>query len=170
MNNPRYPAQTMAFAPLQTAINHRGTSHVTLSDIGLNANSKILELADVGADLQAAHLEIAAIRIEFTATATAGNRILSVRIERRTVVPAILYEIAIPNETLQPNQSRTWQLAPGVTETTVPPMLDVQEVNLPPRLYCSGAQRLVIEDSADIDTDDTLIVHIMGRLFIVRSL
>jgi len=49
-------------------------------------------------------------------------------------------------------------------------MLDVQEVNLPPRLYCSGAQRLVIEDSADVDTDDTLIVHIMGRLFIVRSL
>ena len=159
----------MVFTPLQSVINHRGTSHVTLSDIAPNANSKILELSDVGADLQAAHLEILAIRIELTTTATGGNRILSVRIEA-IMVPDILYEVAIDNDSLASNQSRTWQLAPGVTETTAPPMQALQAVKLPPRLHVNSNQRLVIEDSAGIDSLDDMIVHVMSRVYELRSL
>lgn len=170
MNSPRYPAATMVFTPGQSVIFHRGTAVVTLSNIDIPGTGTTLGVVGVfTSDVQVSHLELLAIRIELSTTSTAGNRTLSVRLETREV-PDILYEIAIPNESLAPNQSRTWQLAPGVSETTVPPMLDVQEVNLPPLLHVNSDQRLVIEDSAGIDAQDDMIVHVMSRVYELRSL
>ena len=169
----------MVFTLGQSVNFYRGAAIVTFSDVELPGSIKTLDAGvfDLGPlnptaphdHIQVSHIEILAIRIELTTTATGGNRILSVRIEA-TVDPVILYEVAIVNDSLAPSQSRTWQLAPEVTETVVPPVQDNQEVKLPPSLHVNSNQRLVIEDSAGIDDADSMIAHVMSRVYELRSL
>ena len=153
----------MAFTLTDSAL-HVGASIVALSDVALNDSSKILLLADAGTNV--AFLELLAIRIELTNTATAGNRIMEVRVEL-TTGPDILYAVTIAANSLAASLSRTWQLAPGVDEAITAP----QQVQLAQGLYVFAGQQLVIEDSAAIDAAaDDMIVHVLARRFRERVL
>jgi len=146
---------------------HSGTAIVTFSDVDLSPTVKTLDLEGFGPDVQGSYLELLTMRIEMATTATGGNRMLSVRLEA-TASPVILYEIAIGNNSLPANQSRTWQLAPEAEEVSMP--MATNQVKIPPRLCVNANQRLVIEDSAAIDAADSLVVHVMSRVYDIRSL
>jgi len=153
----------MAFSLTESSL-HVGSSIVTLSDTGLNASSKTLLLADAGTT--AAYLELLAIRIELTTTATVGNRLMAVRVEL-TTGPDILYAVTIAANSLAASLSRTWQLAPGVDEAITSP----QQVQMPQGIYVFAGQQLVIEDSAAVDAAaDDMIVHVLARRVRIRNL
>ena len=152
----------MAFTTLQS-VAHRGTSIVTASDVALNDSSKTLLLTDFTGG---AFFELLGIRIEITATATVGTRLMEVRIEA-TTGPDVLYEVIVVANTVVASASGEWQLAPGLDETQTGP----QYVQMPPGLHVYAGQQLVIEDQAAIDAAaDDMIVHVTGKLFGVRSL
>ncbi len=148
----------MAFTTT-TSAKYRGSSIVTVSDIGLNDSSKTLLLSDLDANV--VYAELLAVRIELTNTATVGNRIMEVRVEL-TTGPDVLYDVAIAANSLAASLSRTWQLAPAVDEAITSP----QQVQIAQGLYLFAGQQLVIEDSAAIDAAaDDMIVHAMVRAF-----
>ena len=153
----------MAFTTLQSS-GYRGTSIVAASDVAVNDSSKTLLIADFA---EGAFLELLAIRIELSTTATVTNRTMAVRIEA-TAGPDILYELEVTSPTLAPSLSKTWQIAPGADDAIATPR---QQVQMASGLHVYTGQQLVIEDSAAVDpAADDLIVHVIGRLFGVRSL
>ena len=159
----------MVFTLGQPANFHRGTAIITFSDSDSPAAARILDLDEgFGPKVQGSYLEILTVRIEMTTTGTGGNRTLSVRLEATAAPNNILYEVPIGSNSLPANQSRTWQLAPEVEETMMP--TTTIQAKLPPGLYVTAEQHLVIEDTAAIDINDAITVRVMSKVYDLRSL
>ena len=129
---------------------------ILLSELATNDSSKDLLFADIG---EGSHLELVAIRIELTTTATGGTRTMVCEV--LTEADDVVYEMILDANTLGPSLSKTWQLGVEVDPAVTAP----QYVVLPQGLALFPGQKLRIRDSAAIDpTADDMLLHVHGLL------
>lgn len=132
---------------------------VRLSETSLNDADKALVFeSDVGLG---SHMELTALRVELTTTATVGTRTLQVTIEDSS--GDVLFELAVDANTLAASGSKVWQFGEGLDPAVTSP----QYVNMPRGLFLVNGTKLRVRDSAGVDpTGDDLVLHVMG---IVRN-
>lgn len=129
---------------------------VLLSEVAVDDSNKDLIY---GTDLPSfgSHMELVAVRIEFTATATVGTRTLVVEI--LTEANDLVYQIVLDNNTVTASASGTWQLGDGLDAAVTTP----QYVHMPAGLVLFPGQKLRIRDSAAIDAAaDDMVLHVQG--------
>lgn len=129
--------------------------YLRLSEEVVDDSSKDLVAADI--NLGAVELEILAIRIEFTATASVGTRTLRLQLLDASDSDLLL-EVAM-TRTVTAGNSQNYNAAPGLDAATAD-----HEV-LPAGLFLAPNQILRILDSSATDAAaDDMIVHVLGRL------
>lgn len=131
---------------------------VALSEEALNDSSKDLRFTeDVGFGSE---LEVLSLRIEFTATATVGSRVL--RVQVADAADDILRELQLVGGTITAGVSKVFEIAPGlpVTDGSV-----IEYEVLPSQFVIGHGLKLRVLDTAAVDAAaDDMVLHVTGRV------
>lgn len=137
---------------------------ILMTDSAPNASSKTLAFADLG---PANSLRVVCVRVEFVASATAGNRVLI--LEQLDSEDDVVLAFPMANTAIAAGVSRDiqWMVlgrnATGLLFTTVTPNLAYEDLSVEP--FMTPGQKLRVRDLANIDAAaDDMVVHVHGLL------
>lgn len=144
----------MAWTSTHGSAKDGASSSITLSEVVVDDSNKELVFdTDIGIG---EYMEIQSIRIEITASATVGTRLMV--LELLSAAGDVLREVVLDSNDIVASASGVWELAPLNDPAVTAP----QYVRMAPMSIHAG-QKLRIRDSAAVDAAaDDMIIHVHG--------
>ena len=124
-------------------------------EVVTGVNTKEVRVSDLHRNARTG-LDVLAVRIDYTATATSGARKLRIELRNAGADPYLTLDAT---NNISAGVSRIFQFGRGLP-------IDPQNVHrepLPEGLAFNKGNRLVFYDSMDIDATDTIKVRLLGR-------